>query len=236
MKEVLKYYNGFYLKDKTGNNAFSFEQRKNKTIFVPPAMEGTANDLKVSKQISFSEIVDGKEYNINGLQNFICFMHKDVPCFIFDNHNHAFFFWAWALQKGWIGFGETLIHVDPHSDMRKPARFITKPAIKNLQNVFGYTNYELNVGNFISPAINIGVFKNCDLIDSPASFNKSYKENIVLDVDMDIFNQELNDMHDKIKILKIKEYIIQAKLITIATSPFFIDQQQAIHKIQEIFI
>ena len=35
----MKHYNGFYLTEKLGNNAFSFEERKDNKLWVPELIE-----------------------------------------------------------------------------------------------------------------------------------------------------------------------------------------------------
>lgn len=230
-----QFYKGFSITQPVGNNSFSFDQRQQKNIFVPLLIKGNPSDLSIGKHIAFSEIVDGKEHNFFGLKNFIYFEHGQTEIFIFDNHNHAFFFWAYAHQKGLINFGEKLVHVDQHSDMRQPQKWISKQDFNEGQKVFDYTNFDLNVGNFIQPALKLGLFNSVEIIDSSSAFEKFFSEKIVLDVDMDIFSGEMDYIPYKLKIEKIREYIIQAKFITIATSPFFIDQQKAIGLIRKIF-
>jgi hypothetical protein len=119
----LKLYNGFYIEKSAGNNAFSFEKRKNKRIFVAPLIHGNINDLKAGQKIAFSEIADGIEKNKVGLDNFIYSNNNGKDIFIFDNHNHAFFFWIYALKEGRLKKGSTLVHVDQHTDMREPSKY-----------------------------------------------------------------------------------------------------------------
>ncbi len=229
------FYKGFSIAKAVGNNAFSFNARKQSEIFIPPLIDGTPEDLKIGQQIVFSELEDGTEKNFYGLKNFIHWQKEGREYFIFDNHNHAFFFWAYALQKKLIDFGETLVHVDQHTDMREPLKWISKKEFMDANEVFDYTNFKLNVGNFIQPAIKIGLFKSVEIIDSSVTFEKLFSGQIVLDVDMDIFSAEMDYIPKSIKIAKIRAYEKQAKLVTIATSPFFLDQQKAIQLIREIF-
>ena len=235
MRYLSSFYNGFSIDTAVGNNAFSFLQRMDQSIYVAPLINGTLKELQESHHVSFSEIVEGKEFNLSGLQYFLHWNFKDTEVFIFDNHNHAFFFWSYAVQKKIIGFGETLVHIDQHKDMRAPDRFISKNEFKNLKRVFEYVNFELNVGNFIQPATHLTLFKSVEFIDSSQSFENDITGQIVLDIDMDIFSKDLEYIDNSLKIEKIKKYIKQAKFITIATSPFFIEQSLAINKIKEIF-
>lgn len=235
MNSLSSFYNGFSINTAVGNNAFSFPHRKNQSIYVAPLISGSLAELEEGNHISFSEIVEGKEVNFNGLKYFLHLNHKGTEVFIFDNHNHAFFFWAYAFHKKIIGFGEKLVHVDQHKDMRNPDHFISGNAFKNLQKVFEYTNFELNVGNFIQPAVKLGLFKKVEFIDSSLSFENDISGPLVLDIDIDIFSEDLEYINNSLKIKKIRKYIKQAKFITIATSPFFVDQKRAIEKIKQIF-
>lgn len=235
MNDLSFFYNGFKIDKDVGNNAFSFSERQNKAIYVAPLIIGSLDKLEIAKHISFCEIVDSKEYSLPGLKYFLHWNFLDKDIFIFDNHNHAFFFWAYALQNKIIRFGETLVHIDQHSDMRNPDRFIGKNDLWDLQKVFDYTNFELNVGNFIKPAINIGLFKTVEIIDSSSSLEREISGRFVLDIDMDFFCEDLNYIDNDLKIKVIKKYIKLANFITIATSPFFMDQRKAIDKILELF-
>jgi UPF0489 domain len=235
MFHLKDYYKGFSISTAVGNNAFSFDQRTQRKIYVPPLKDGTPADLAIGLDIVFSEIEEGREKNFCGLKNFIHWQKEGREYFIFDNHNHAFFFWAYALQKKRIDFGETLVHVDQHTDMREPLKWISKKEFMDANQVFNYTNFKLNVGNFIQPAIKVGLFKSVEIIDSSVTFEKSFSGPIVLDVDMDIFSAEMDYIPKSIKIAKIRAYEKQAKFVTIATSPFFLDQQKAIQLIHEIF-
>ena len=235
MADIYSLYSGFSIDKAVGNNAFSYEQRNIKSIHVAPLIKGDLNDLAVSDHISFSEIVGGREYDLPGLKCFMHWQYKGRECFIFDNHNHAFFFWVYALQKSLFKAGGTLLHVDQHTDMRKPQKWIAKDELNDLEKVFEYSNYELNVGNFIQPALHCGLFSAIDIIDSSYTFENEYDGPFVLDLDIDIFSKDMDYIDDKLKISKIREYAEKASFITIATSPFFIEQNLAIEKIKEIF-
>jgi hypothetical protein len=90
--ELLReFYHGFFLTGPVGNNAFSFDRRENKSLYVPPIMEGVLDDLNVGTRTAFTEIIDGQEINSIGLNGFLYFPWRGKNIFIFDNHNHAFF-------------------------------------------------------------------------------------------------------------------------------------------------
>ena len=238
IRALQEYYNGFYIDRPVGNNAFSHERRENKRIYVPSIIEGNVGDLAIGKEVAFSEIVNGDAGGVEiyppGLENFIYLRHGHKDIFIFDNHNHAFFFWVYALKLGKINSGSTLVHVDQHRDTREPAKFFILPKSKDidLKAVFEYTNFELNVGNFIKPALTAGIFAKLEIIDNREAFAKSFSDGFVLDIDLDIFSKDMAYIDEKYKVERIKNYLQSASLVTMATSPFFMDQVRAIELIK----
>lgn len=260
LEDLKQYYTGFTISGARGNNAFSYEKRVNKFIFVPPIKAGGAHELSVSDEIAFSEIVDGKEVNPCGIKEFIYYIRQEPvrgeesqekkilrpfgpqddddkkTVIIFDNHNHAFFFWCAAFNHGLIKKESVLAHVDQHSDMRSPSfglSFDNEGKI-DLQNAFDYTQYTLNVGCFIKPALDLGFFSKVEMFQNSEDFEKALPEKFVLDVDMDIFAPAMDYIPKDKKIAVIKALIAKATLITIATSPFFMEQEEAIEIIKEI--
>ena len=229
-------YCGFDLEKPVGNNGFSFAARQQKSIFVPPLVSGSLDDLRVGQRIVFSEIQDGQEYNCRGLQKFIYLKRADKHILIFDNHNHAFFFWVCAFKSGAIAPQSVLVHVDQHKDARRPETYLSK-AIEEmtLKEAFDYTNLVLNVGNFIDPALKLGLFQDVITIDNEAAFQKVLPKTFVLDLDLDIFAPAMNYIDHSLKMNSIKSYLQSARFVTIATSPYFMDQLRAIDLIKELF-
>lgn len=75
-------YNGFYIEEPVGNNIFSYDERKNKKIFVPKLIEGDLDSVKVGEKIVFSEIDFDKEMNAIGLENMVKFNYKNKDIYI----------------------------------------------------------------------------------------------------------------------------------------------------------
>lgn len=236
-KNIYEFYKGFYIDQPVGNNAFSHTVRKNKQIYIPSLIRGNLSKLSIGDEIVFSEIEDNDEKNRKGLKNFIHWIFNGKNVFIFDNHNHAFFFWIWGWMQCKIETGTILVHIDQHTDLRKPSSQFAGNLNSELtlEKTFQYTNYELNVGNFIQPALHIGLISSIEMINSTVSFNNPIPEKFILDIDMDIFAPELDFMGNQIKLAKIQSYIKNASFITIATSPFFIEQSLAIKYIRDLF-
>ncbi len=101
--------------------------------------------------------------------------------------------------------------------------------------MFRYTNEVLNVGNFIKPALEYNLFSEVIIVDSMYSFNLEITGEYVLDIDLDIFSKDMDYINRDFKMSKIKEYIEKSTVITVATSPFFIDQNYAIKVLKELF-
>lgn len=78
-----------------------------------------------------------------------------IPVLIFEEHNEAFFVWHYAVQKNWLPkSGNTLLHIDEHSDMRTPRFTYSINSLNgNLQQLYDFTYNELTIENFIIPAI-----------------------------------------------------------------------------------
>ncbi len=233
MKTIDPHYTGFYLEQPLGNNRFSWERRSVKKIWVPALVEGHPSQLKSGSRIVFSEWEEERECNHTGLEFFIFWNNNGVPVYFFDNHNHAFYFWHRSLNRGDFSPGLPLVHVDQHSDMRRPPEWL--PANADDREVFDYTGQVLNVGNFIQPALRLGWFREVDIVDSSQKINRRYEQPLVLDLDMDFFAPEMDYIDRALKVAQIRKWLRLARCVTVATSPFFMDQQEAIELIGEIF-
>lgn len=136
-------------------------------------------------------------------------------------------------EKGNFTKGCKLVHVDQHKDTREPENYNVD--IDNIDDVFRYTNETLNVGSFIKPALKHDIFSEVIIIDSSYGFNLDIEGEYVLDIDLDIFSKDMDYIPYDLKVSKIKDLIKKAKIITIASSPFFIEQDYAIKVLKELF-
>lgn len=107
--------------------------------------------------------------------------------------------------------------------------------------MFDFTNYQCNVGNYIQPALRSGLIKKMLRIEGEGDMEKyeSYEpeqgESMILNLDLDFFAPELDYIPYARKKALILQFAKHVKLITIATSPFFIDQNRAIEVLNDIF-
>lgn len=240
----MPYANSYILGGKFGNNTFSYAHRENKYLTIPSIIEWTLEDIAIGDVIVFEEREDGKLKSCKWLKNFIRLQishYRDLPeIIIFDNHNHALYFWLEALRKWVLEKGFELIHIDEHSDLWKNEHSLDpKKAIQEESYAWEFTNFSCNVGNYIEPAINAGIIGKMIRIENEFELDKHMAytppKNSVLNLDMDFFAPEMNFIDESKKLECIRNLIHQVRYITIATSPFFIDQKLAIQKLKDIF-
>lgn len=239
-----------FITEMLGNNAFNYHQRSESNpepyLRIAPLQSfTTANqalqNLGLSHLPAFELYENHQTQSFYGLKNFLQFPcpSSDAPVFVFDNHNHAFFFWHWwALTKP-LPQPLNLIHIDQHKDTRIPVEFLSPDQAKNIATLDQYTTEILNVGNFIPPAIKTGLLGEIQIVDSSISLEKLIQnplpENYILDIDLDFFAPDLDYLNNQLKLDAIKKALPLAKIITIATSPYFIDQNLAFEFLRKIF-
>lgn len=227
----MEHYQWFFLTQNLGNNAFTYNFRTpNAKLRVPPLISWSTKDLKIWSQIVFSEFDDHWNLkNYQGLEHFIKIKDSSVPIYIFDNHNHALYFRYLELQnqKKAQKSDFDLIHIDQHSDLNNNQNLLPN---WDLDQVFNFVQDQCNVGNFIIPALNEGLINNMTQIRSEyklLTFENPYK-NYILDIDLDFRAEEMSIEKFNDTINKTKKLIPSAKVVTIATSPYFLSQERAI--------
>ena len=230
------YEKPFYLTGKRGNNAFAHEERgAEPRLYVPSVIQGTLEDVVEGEEVVFVDYDEGVLQKCKGLKHFVKMQFNGVPVVVVDNHNHVFYFWYQALEQGILQRGASLVHVDAHKDARVPEVLFEGG---NLEEVFRYTNEVLNVGNYIIPAQKEGLIGDVQFVTGEAALeDRSFMErpNKILNVDLDFFAPDL----DYISFEKTKAFILEqaktASLITVCTSPFFIEQKLAIARLIDVF-
>jgi len=221
-----------------GNNAFSWNERKayyhqDPTLTIPSLKKGNLDDLVLGTDIVFEEFIDGKLQSCTGLESFIEFdYHHEygtTTCIVFDNHNHALYFWIDAIRRGIIEPGFELIHIDEHSDLwDNPHDFDISTGVIDPSYMYHFVNHLCNVGNYIQPALRNGLIKKMIRIENEYEIdtymNYTSPRNSIFNLDLDIFAPELDFIPDYKKINITKHLIKCNKYVTIATSPYFINQ------------
>lgn len=241
----MDYSQSHIIRSKTGNNAFSYGERKKllwkAELTIPSLIKGVMSDIKIGNSIAFEEIDHrGTLRQCKGLQNLIKLEDSSTkitaPTYIIDNHNHALYFRVKEIQSNKIKYDNALeiIHIDQHSDLANPIQKIDDDKPISLDEIRHYSNHKCNVGNFIRPFLHLFPQAQFQRIKSESQLWE-YKikqapptQTTILDIDLDFRSPEMNIKHNRETIQKTKDLMSQASLITIATSPYFLNQNDAI--------
>lgn len=224
------YTEQFWIDGAVGNNALSYDRRgPAPRLSVPSLIEGTIADVTPGHAVAFEDFDEqGRLQSCTGLSHLVRTTWGAVPTVVVDNHNHAFYFWFEALQREMLKPGATLIHIDQHRDTRTPDRSF---AGRTLEDAFDYTNFELNVGNYIVPARDAGLVGEIQFVTGEGALRDvsfAARPNRILNIDLDFFAAEMSYIDFDQARRFIDLHARTASLVTIATSPFFIDQDRAI--------
>lgn len=221
-----------------GNNAFSYTRKPERPdLKTTPLRKGFLHELQLGSEVVFHDFDEDQWVEHVGLQNGILSHEYGLPLYVIDNHNHAFWCWADAFNKGVLPSESSLIHIDAHYDDREPSDF--EVDLSDMKDVERYTHEVLQIATFIQPALHHGLFRDVQYFVESAEFEKDLPELIperkyVIDLDLDVFCDEMSHVQWQQKIDVMKHFLPQTCAITMATSPFFIDQQKAIdyaHKV-----
>lgn len=237
----MHYRNKQLLDQNLGNNAFAWDERTLKygqspILTIPACIEWTLADVRIWEDIVFEEMEDDILRSCVGLENFVQISENIV---VFDNHNHALYFWCDAVRRWILETGFELIHIDEHSDLWDNENHLDLDrATRDTEYAWEFANLSCNVGNYILPAIESGLISNIIRIENEyqidAYMDYIPSSNSVLNLDLDIFAPELDHIPEEKKIKIIKNLLKRVKYITIATSPYFIEQWKALQKLKQI--
>ena len=238
MKTLEQLYNGFYLGKESANSQISNWMTP---LWVAPIKKvKNYENLEIDyEHFAFAE----KDEYFHGLKNFLLIEKLDFPpIFVFDNHNHSITF-RYNIIYSKNNNDVNLIHIDQHSDNRENKNHLElNRKEKGLEKVFNFCNQKCNVGNFIPPALESRIISNQIQIRSTIALenlNVDKNQNFILDIDLDFCLDWINrDIINKgsVKLLKDKfdEIWKYALWITIATSPYFLNQELAIKIVEEL--
>ena len=203
------------------NNQFCFNQVENPKIWIADMIDWITEDLEIWDKTVFREMKNWKVVEYKWLKNFIPIKKENQSIYIFGNHNHALKYRI-EEHKNWnspIWFD--LIHIDQHTDMNS-SKFELDINNPNL-DVY-------NVWNFIQPAIKSWLINHVEQINTEYKLHKygTEKSCLILDIDLDFRAPEMSIESYKGTIEKVKNLISKSRVVTIATSPYFINQTLAI--------
>ena len=243
MKTIEQLYNWFYLDKESANSQIC---NCSATLRIAPIKKtNNYEPLEIdSGHFAFAEKNGNWEIEyFHGLKNFLRIEKSDFPpIFIFDNHNHAICFRYNIIYSKKIK-NTKLIHIDQHSDCRENKNHLELDwNVNELEKVFSFCNQKCNVGNFIPPAIDSRIISSQIQIRSTTALKNleiEKNQNYILDIDLDfclnwIGRNKINK--EAVKLLKNKFDKIwkSALCITIATSPYFLNQELAVKIVEEL--
>ncbi|MDR2189684.1 MAG: UPF0489 family protein [Candidatus Peribacteria bacterium] len=178
----------------------------------------------------------GEPTFFHGLQQFL---HIQTPrCYLFDNHHHALFFrYQEYLRSRTIC---KVLHIDQHSDMRDNQFSLPDDLLKvdRSREVFAFVQQHCNVGNFIQPAVKAGLISDVVQIRTETALQQEAQHPkvpfpYILDLDLDFFAPEM-DINFLRYLPPLQQLIQNAECTTIATSPYFLQQEKALEMMKEI--
>lgn len=243
METMEQLYNGFFLSSVCENAKISGCKKMLRVAPIKKSDKYEKLEIDYSYFAFAEKNQNGEMEYFHGLKNFLLIEKSDFPpIFIFDNHNHAITFRYYVVYTKKIQNAQ-LIHIDQHSDCWENKNHLELGWESNeLENVFEFCNEKCNVWNFIWPTIESGIISSQVQIRSSMALKtlKINKDsNFFLDIDLDfcldwIGRNKIN--MEKLKLLKnvFDEIWSFAKWITIATSPYFLDQQLAIDMVETL--
>ncbi len=226
-----------YISNPIGNNEFSYQERialwSTGKIFVPKLISWNLDDLQQGSEIVFEEMTNWKLVSCTWLQHFIQTEYKGIPTYIFDNHNHALFFRYRYTKQFESAKPFVVLHIDQHADTKKNENMLWMQ-----KAIDAFINEKTNVGNFITAALNNKIIDEIIQIRSEHALhnmeNLDFQNyNYILDIDVDFWEWKI-EQEIKSDFETIRKLTNNVCLITIATSPYFMDQKKAIEIIKNL--
>lgn len=227
-------------------------------LFVTrPLRFGSVNDLElVDVSSDLYPDIPSPDY---ALKEYIrtTFGEKEIPVYIFDDHNHALFAWNEALSEGKMEKGAKLVHFDDHLDGKRVGEKYKIPRdLKGLAQMAQSIDHDF----FIDPAIRSGLvdtvywvwgyskdpkfdpgdkyeIANITLGSSHVGSVLEQELNsklVIVDIDLDYFTYTKHEVEFELELKRMKEAMNKAGVITMAISPGFINEQRALELIKRL--
>lgn len=178
--------------------------------YLTPIKSWTLEDVKLGSHIVFEETDEkGKLHQCTGLEYIVKIEPNRV---VVDNHDRVLEFREQGLP---------VIHIDQHTDLRPVGP------------------EGVNVGNFLRYALDTWFIPSATQINTEYSllhfdYSTINLSNYILDIDLDFRHPDMS-IEQFEKIIQItKELIKKAKIVTIATSPYFLDQNLALQLLHQL--
>ena len=219
-----------FISEPIWNNAVYWDERKTAwsdcILRIPAMIDGSLDDVRADPHVShicYEQYDRGRIVSSWWLQSLVSMSyilwwhHKDIY-----NHDHALYA-RHRSDAQWCH----LIHIDQHSDLAMPNPYI-------------------DIGSFIQPALTSGVLASQEQIRTEYALmhydvTKLDTYNLwtcIVDIDIDFWAPEMGidavaNTYRRVRALMMHPSV---GIITIATSPTYIDQSLAIQIIQDLLV
>lgn len=242
MTAIEKYYHWFFLSSQASNYQLSMWEKDLRVAPIDRVSKYKGLSIDNSHFVFTEKNTKWDFIYFRWLREFLWIDQSNLPSiFICDNHNHVLSFrYHTLLNKHLLWERITLIHIDQHSDCRDNNYQLDITQEPN--EIYDFVNNKCNVWNFILPALQSWLISNQVQIRS----NKALKDliiednkNFILDIDLDFCLLWINrNKIDKEIVQNLKEkfnkVFHKALCITIATSPYFLNQDIAIELVNDL--
>lgn len=179
--------------------------------YLTPVKSWKLEDVKLGSHIVFEETDEkGVLHQCTGLE-YIVQIEPNIV--VVDNHDRVLEFRPEEFP---------VIHIDQHTDMR--------PVWLDGVNVGNFLRYALDT-HFITWLTQINTEYSLLQFNIKNLTSKTY----ILDIDLDFRHPDMSIQQFEKTIQITKELIKKAKIITIATSPYFLDQNLALSLLEKLF-
>ncbi len=148
-------------------------------------------------------------------------------------------------------FDMRLIHIDQHTDLWTNPHKLDHTQISDPQYQWDFAHLECDIGNFITPCIESWLITNMIQVRTEYKLNEILKEQeikiiqkyksssfhfspLILDIDLDFWAPEMWISDIQKTMSQVRSIMGRADLITIATSPYFINQNLALELLHQL--
>jgi hypothetical protein len=109
--------------------------------------------------------------------------------------------------------------------------------IDRAREVFQFVQKYCNVGNFIQPALQSGLISDIQLVLTESALQHRIIPSApyIVDIDLDFFAPEMGIKLETC-LPKLRTLIEKAECVTIATSPYFLEQKKAVEMVKKIML
>lgn len=230
------------INSKSGNNSLSYDERMSRSwmaeIILPRLSSiNHVDQVELGDDIRIAEI---DHHWVLHSSTGLAHIYEMGKFRIMDNHNHALYFRSqYMAQHADQNTELVLLHIDQHSDLNTPRAPIDISRRDDLDYLWRYTNFECQISSFIKPFAKLYPQLNFTWIKSESQLLSSWLVTrdswpLILDIDLDFRAPEMSIANFDKTITLTRQLIAKADLVTIASSPLFIDQQYALDILQKL--